>query len=569
MNGRLLISTACCFISCFSASLAGWSGDGQGILLYRAQRGEALQAIEEYCQQAESAEEVNFELLHQLTSLFLLERWHRGTEGERLTVLLGASLSRNELFEQLQREAARSENPLLQLIAIRLTTYYTGPAASTILLAVAHSPYIALRLEALQILAQRGDPLAEAQLQGLMERVDSSLHHYFVPLFSLLQRESCCRNLRRFLGYPFVKSRIAAIHAIGEQQHELLTPSLRAIVRQGSPPVVEAAAMALAMVRDLSSRQLLWELSHSSHGCVAVAGAAALALLDDERAAHRLCELAASGNLFAIRLLPQFAKGNESRQLLKAILTSKEPASGKRALSLRDTENAKINGLLSAAELGVIDAVAPAVHWLLNHVGTLSLCASPGESFLCWQRKRAADDEAAAHLSAEGYGDALMNALAHYPEPLWHQVAERLLLSRDKFLAERVVDLLAVRCSAEAIALLRSSSQQSGAPYTRYKSMVTLYRLGEHPELFPLLMDWFLEKARMPLAMDLQEGAIHQRSSPHELLAGEESRLLLEFLEAMALQREQRAILPLMKALSASAKENRPLLAALLLNLLG
>lgn len=523
-------------------------------------QGKLKEAICLYQQQRANDESAHrFELLEQLAIELVLEASKSEQESSRKIALLAAAFSGDELLRPLLHRTAEEGPPQLQLLAFQLMAQLQDPALDRMLRrTLLHAPHPLLRLIAISLLIEQGEPQAIGQLEALMQKLPEELWTLQPPLLAQIDSRESHRLLRRLLFHPCTSVVIEALHAIDLQQLSPLLPQVRSLLTHSSSEVKEAALHALASLGDSSAlEEARRYCRHPQVETAIAANYAAYRLGGDKEAIAMLQQLAQQGNLWAIQPLAQMG----DPLLLLVPLQSHKEASVRVNATIALLEHHCPSSLERLLEL--FGDQAPHLFWLpLSTPGKAlsSYKLVPLERLSPEERPMAA--EMALRLQEEW-----LEACYGCSEQLFLQLAEQLIGQRHKGILPHLFALLERHPSDGVTAFLEKESSHLGFPLVRHYSTLTLFHQHQKEEQYQQLIDWLRNNWQRDLFSfrpAMGSNWLSPRSS-YRLQPNEEAYLFLEILETVAARGDSQAIDLLLQGLQESHPNHSPLLGALLL----
>lgn len=528
--------------------------------LFFAHSGQISPALQAYYSHKATLGRHDFVLLQRLALTTLKWQWRQSALEYKLMALIGAGIALDDQARNILEEGILSSYPQVQLIALHMLTHYSDDEVEWAMLSALRSEYMLIRCEAAVCLAQKQHARATAHIDALYQRVPTELHPLFPALYAASGDKAAVLALRRLLTHPQGAVRTAAIAALAHLQRDDMLPILRQLALQGDIAQQEAAVAALGSLKDSLSLDRLRQLSLVKDSSVALAALLARYELGEHGVAKTICQVAQKGNLFAIAALAQLPEGKET---LANLVSSSDAA-----VSL----NASV-ALLTHSDARCLAGVKRML--LLGRQNTIyTRWATPGGSLKIWKVASAYPDPSQMALDEEAslaLREKLLVQVALLEENDFLNTMEQIFDQQQNDLIPTAAALLEQSHSEQALAVLRKKQQQLGAPLVRLWAALALYRSTRDPQAAYTLSEWIkshcheeLISFRTLIPMVLRTGD-SCCSSPHQLTAKEQCRLLIEALEAFAMARDEQGVDLLLYALEHSPAQNRAILAGLLL----
>lgn len=536
-------------------------GFEQNRILFLMTQGNLQEAVDAYQNYKQTKGKHDFELLQQL-SLLLLENGIKSSKPEeQLMALFGASIANNDPSIYLLEEGLRSSFPQIQLVAINCLGKSQNDHAYELINKAIGSPHPIIRLEAAYQIALKKHPKACAQVDALMQKLPAVLAPLFPQIFALIGDEDSTKILKKLMNNPNHLVRIATILSVMKHGRDDLLPQIRKLSTQHDVGQQEAAAYALGVFKDESSRPVLENLSRSSHPTVKIAALIALHNLGDQDRLQELQTLALQGNPFAIYALKDIP-GTEST-LAK--------------LASSDNTSIRLNATLGLLALKDRRSLPGVVEILFRDIRDLAFTevSSPGRALTYWKAvpsasQQSEDASVLLELSLGFREDVLQECLELSPQDFL-KLSEFLFNKKQNDLIPMLVALLVNMDSKEAIDLLKAQQQKIGAPLIRNYSTLGLVKLKEEGPYRQTLKEWVVKQQEIDM---LQFRAfvpfdMREPHSTYELTPQETARLLVESLELLSEEEDDEGIDLLLQVLKEGHSKNRYLIAGLLLHTVG
>lgn len=282
-------------------------------ILYLIQIGKISNAIQLYRQYVKQIGQHDFEILQHI-GLGLLDYGYHSKDPEiQLMTLFGAGTSNNEKALYILLEGVNSSHPILQLIALNFLARYQNDSADEAINRAMTSNYLLIRLEAAYHLAKKKASKAIPQLEALMYKVDSEYLELFPELFLTTGNAQAIKIVQRLLNHQDLNVRLNAIHSLAHHQRDDVLPQIRALAKHHDRAQQEACAYALGVMKDGASLNQLFLLSQSGTHSLRLAALQSLYRLGRKEVRSEIESMARKEDLFAIHVL---AEVEESRELL-------------------------------------------------------------------------------------------------------------------------------------------------------------------------------------------------------------------------------------------------------------
>lgn len=473
----------------------------------------------------------------------------------RFLALLGAAVAFDESSLYLLENALRGNEREFQLISINFLTQYHNDHADRAIESAMRSPYLIVRIAALQYLCEKQHPRAFSQAEALLCKVTNELTILFPELFFLLDDPRATRTIKRLFGNPKKEVRIATIQSAIRHEREDFVPIFRSLITQHEKSVQEAAIVALGFFKDYESRSQLKKLSLSTDGDLSLAATYALHQLGDDKATLKILECAASENIKALSLLENFENCDD---LLIRLLYSN---------NMLVRVNASL--ILLKRNNPACLKVLPEIILRDGRDYAMARAYSPGHSFsyikLIPNSEILAEEtplikEQSLRIKEEILSEALM-----LPEKDFLAFSEMVLRAQQNDLVPHVTKLLEKLKTDEAKHLLKTYSQFVGAPLVRNYCNLALFRMGNEGQYKELLKEWLLEQNGIEMIRLRPFLPDEKKLTRFQLTAEETSRLALEALESFVQGSDEENITFILEIMNRLSPANRYVLSGLLI----
>lgn len=475
--------------------------------------------------------------------------------------LLGIALSCDEQAVNFFHEAVRSSNPELQLYALMQLCRYHDANVECYLRQAMSSPYVLMRLEAANLLAEGRYSSALPQIESLMQKCPDLLLPIFPEMLAKIGNDGAFQMLRRILMNPYQPARVACILTIAKYKLEKCAPYIRSLATQRDNVQLEACALALGTLKDYQAVPLLIPLVSSNCEEVALASSLALYELGYETYASKIVQLAKSGNLYAVQALGTIH--NQQEILLQLI----------RCGDAQIRINASI-GLLRQRDKRacpcMIDILCP-----LQPQPPLLKGMSPGKCLFAYKpvplNTYETEDWNVACELALIEKENLLNECKATDQQGFLKLAEQIIERRQNDLIPAVFSLLEDDLSDDCTTLLEKFSQIHGYPLARNYAYVTLIKRGERDPYYCRLQQWLQEEWNSDL-LGFRPTVSHMTAFDNDciqstLKPNEKAKLFLDTLEALLTEHNATTIAFMIKGLEESHQSLHPIFAALLVRL--
>jgi HEAT repeat protein len=542
------------------ATLKERTGINKLHILYLLQSKEFNRAIDLYREYKETLGRNDFEILQQM-ALIILEQGARSPDPEtQLTSIFGSNIAGIAASIDILEAGISSPHPQTQMAAIQFLGHLQDDRCEELLTKAMSSDYFFTRLEAAYQLAVRKSRTAVGQIESLMHKVPPQMRFFFPQFFALIGTSDAIALLRHMMDDHFHTTRIEAVLSAARFGRDDLLPMIRARATHLNIAEQEACATAIGYLKDSKSIQLLKSLGQSPSIHVKLAAKHSLHLLGEQSAKDEIISLAKEGNLFAITLLGNIP-GTEDTLLPLA----KDP-----------NLQVRFNAIFSSLQLGDHRVLEPLLEFLLRDSRDLGFQPqySPGNSLMAWKvipsaqqhQKESPNDLLAFSINVREH---MLRACLELPPEEFLKVANVLFDSRQGDLIPLLIALMENLQTPDTIGLLEIKAQTAGAPLTRAYCHLALSRLTKGKAHKIAVLNWISVKKNTEMfrfrPMLPWNVKISEKANAFELTPEENSHLLIECYQTVALEHDDQSIDIILEGLKSGHYKNRPVLAGLLI----
>ena len=504
----------------------------------------------------------DFEVLQQIAQI-LLEEGARSQEPQKqLVTIFAAGLSAAQPSWEILESGIASSNPETQVATIQLLGRLQEDRSDELLVKAMSSDLFYCRLEAAYFLALRKHRFVTGQLESLMYRIPPEFRFFFPEFFALIGTADSIAILRHMMDEKETVVRTEAILNAGRYGRDDLLPQIRSSATHLNIAEQEACAYALGELKDSKSLPLLEKLTTSPSPQVRLAAFKAHYLLGQRSAQEKIEKLAQTKDLFALTALGDIP---DTADFLTQFVRD-------------ENMHVRFNAAFALLKQRDARALSPLLEFLIHDSRDLGFQPqfSLGRSHMAWKvvpsasqhSKQEMIDLVALSLSVREH---LLRQCLELPEKEFLILARLLFEKRQNELIPLLVNLLENLHTEDAIALLEEKSQTAGAPLLRAYCNLALFRLRRDGLHEKHLMAWLQDKKAhemvrfRPMAL---RSSLRLPDSAFELTPEENSRLIVDTLEAIAERHEESGIDLLLTLIAEGNPKNRPLLAGLLLRMI-
>jgi HEAT repeat protein len=529
-------------------------------ILYLLQCREFQRAIDLYRDYKTALGRHDFEILQQM-GLIILEQGARSPDPEtQLTSIFGSSIAGIAAAIDILEAGIISPQPQTQMAAIQFLGHLQDDRCEELLTRAMSSDFFFTRMEAAHQLAMRKARTAVGQIESLMYKIPPHMRFFFPQFFALIGTKDAISLLKHMMDDPFHMTRIEAILSAARFGRDDLLPMIRSRATHLNSAEQEACATAIGYLKDSKSIPVLKNLTNSPAANVQLAASHALYTLGDDTSRLLLEEHAAKGNLFAIHLLSEI------------------PGSEKVLLPLiRDPDiQVRFNAVFALLTLRDKRILEPLLEFILHDSKDLGFQPqfSLGNSLMAWKVIPSAGQHLEDSptdlltLSLNVREHMLRECLELSPE-VFLDLANILFDTKQMELIPLLVSLMENLQTPEAIHLLSTKAQKAGAPLTRAYCNLALLRLKKADVYKTAVLQWISMKKNTEMIRFRPllpwSARPPKQTSSFELTPEENSRLLIECYQTIAMQHDENSIDVILEGLKSGHSKNRPVLAGLLI----
>jgi HEAT repeat protein len=559
MNKVLLV--ICLFANCvsvpsFAEHPAGGLQGNPRHILFLMQAGHHEKAITAYKELKAQKGSHDLDLLQEI-SLILLDQGMRSSDRHiQLLTLLGAGISFHDRAFYIIEEGVNSKIPELQLVSLSLAGKMQTDRALDILQKMMGSSYFILRLEAAFFLAQQKHNRATEQIESLMCKVTDEALPVFPKLYAMIGDARSIHLLRKLMSHPNLKVRLEAVHAAAESGRDDLLPEIRMLSAQHDIAQQEACAYVLGVLKDEKSVARLEKLAKDNTPTVRLAALQALYKLGRQNVRQPIEAKAKEGDIFAISALKDI-HGTED------LLAS---------LCQNGNLQIKVNAAIGLLEQRDPRCLVPICEILIKDRRDLEFVkiSSPGRGLTAWKVVPSSyynlKEDAAAFQSSLALRESCLIKAAELPEQTFLLLARKIFYAQQNDLIPVLVQVLENLKSKEAMNLLKEQHQRFGAPLIRNYCNLALIKSREPGPWHEDLVNWVTKQQEADL-ISLKPALPWEvkLGVSYELSGEETSRLLVEALEVLAHQQEDKGIDILLETILQGNPKNKYGVAGLLI----
>lgn len=526
-------------------------------VLYLLQKGELASALDLYQKYKIELGRHDFEILQDIGLILLSQGMRHHSPDTQLISLFGAHLAGISASLDVLESGIKSPYPEAQVAAIAFLGKLQDDRSEALLTRAMASDFLYTRMAAAEQLSLRKSRSAVGQIEALMYRIPHQLRFFFPAFFAVIGTQDAIAVLKALMDEPFHMTRIETILSVARIGRDDLLPKIRTIATHSHPAEQEAAAAALGFLKDSKSIPLLQKLSQSSIDTVKIAALFSLYLLGDLSAKESLIALADENNLFAISLL---GKIPGSEDALKRLIFSSHI-------------QVRMNATVSLLERRSPFALLGLKEFLISDSRNLKLQiqASTGHALSHWKLVTFSGNPDSMPYDPEALSlplkEELLRQALELPHPDFIPLAKALFDAREYGLIPLTVACLENIQTPEAIALLSHYAHTTGEPLIRTYCQLALFRLKKGKDT-PIIQ-WIQSKKNthiMRMRPQVSPEA-HFTAKNHatDLTPEENSRLLIECYQTLALEHTNLGIDLLLEGIKTGEKANQPILAGLLI----
>jgi len=529
-------------------------------VLYLLQAKEIEKSIDLYREYQMGLGRHDFEVLQQIALLILQQGVKNPDVEMQLTGLFGSKIAGISASLDVLEAAITSPHPQVQLAAVELLASSQEDRSDELLTKAMSSDFFYTRMDAAFQLALRKSRTAVGQIEALMYKVPPYARFFFPQFFALIGTHDAIAILRTLLSDAHHTTRIEAILNTARFGRDDLLPALRKRATHLHVAEQEACASAFGILKDSASLTLLQKLRSSPADNVKLAALHSLHFLGNATAKQEIEEMAKQKNLFAIATLGEIPGSEET---LVPLLPDKDV-------------QVRFNAMVSLLELRDARAAPLLKEFLIRDARDLGFQPhfSVGNSLMAWKvipsalqhQKEEQGDLLTLTLHVKEF---LLKEALELPSEEFLNIASTLFQKKQNDLIPLLIALLVNQGTPDAIRLLETGTQTTGAPLIRMYCNLGLYHLKPQSTQEQALLHWIDAKKQTEMIRFRpvlpRSNRLHEIKDTYEFTPEENSRLLIECYQAFALKHDTHGIDILLDSLRNGHPKNRPVLAGLLI----
>lgn len=532
-------------------------------LLYLVRSNKIAAALDLYKEYKETKGKHDGELLEQIALIILDQGMASHDEEKELISLYGASLAGVNSLLDLCEFGVKSKHPTTQLVSIQMAGQIQDDRASSLLCSAFSSDYLGIRMEAASYLALRKHSHAVGYIESLMHKLPPFFHAYFPSMYAQIGTTEAITILKKMIHSTELYTRIAATLSAGFYGRDDLIKDIRTLATHLNPAEQEAAVTAIGILKDSHSIELLEKIASTTGDVqVKLASYQALIHLGKKEYIEQVKTLAKNKDLFAITVLGRI-EGSED------ILF---------ALSQDADRTVRFNAALSLLERKDSRAAFTALEILLSQKRDLGFIPhySSGRALMHWKLVQSASayskddkDQGILAISLGLREHTLANCL-ELDEVSFIRIAKELIRLQQKDLIPLLMHLLVSLKSEEAIAMLKSTAEELGAPFMRNYASLALSNMKIEGPYTKRIETWISTQkdTEMIRFRPMAAKTASETTFNYQLTPQENSALLVEALMLIVEQHEEKSLDILLEVLRNGHPKNHPVIAGLLIKAL-
>lgn len=522
-------------------------------LLYLMHRQKPEEAFNLYLENVQDHKH-DYALLQKMAKELIYEGAKSLDPEVQMMCLIAFSISSESSLHFLLRQSLDPKAPpQLQLATVAILGQMQDDRANEILKKALASPFLLLRLEAIYHLAKNKVNEVFEPMQSLFAKSPPEALPLFAQIAIELDTPQNDRFIRQLLSHQNVALRVEMLKEIRKHGLDHFHDQILKLASESHISQQEAAFLALAETDQSCNDEVLQRGRKHMQPEISLAALVALASKGDLSALSEIRERAKKGELFAFDALT-FLDDRGSQEFLFDFLKNSP------------SFDRKLNALCSLLKLKIeCDSalVAPFLLTDMKDFGYLP-CLSPGGGFQFFKVLSSAhQNEKRYPLLLEktaSLKQQLLLAFFESSESHFFSLAKQILSYPEKDLIPLTLQLLENIHNDAIYDYLYQTSIFSSSSFVRGYAALTLFRLDPNPINTEKLIRWVKAQTDFSLI---------QVKKPEEsfgaLTYEETSRLFLESLEALVLQKSSAAIETLLYLIAHGNEKNRYALAGLLI----
>ncbi|MGR3973419.1 MAG: hypothetical protein QRY72_02440 [Candidatus Rhabdochlamydia sp.] len=543
-------------------SLSPLIGTQKEQIRYLLNQREFHQAFDLYLTYKQQVKRHDFELLTELGTTLLEQGAQSQVLALELSSLYGLNIAQITPSTAILESLLNTPHLQTKLTALSLLAKMYHDKADELLTKCTTSSIPLIALESVRHLAEKKHPKAAAYLEALMHKFPPEFSVYFPPLFALINSPEAVGQLKKLLYSSSLNTRVETLLCLAKSHHDDLLPHIRPYLTHLSHQEQEAAALAVALLKDSSSLSQLHHLSKSHFASVELTSLYALYLLGSSSSLSSIKQIADQGDLFAITLMGSLPSSGSTLKNLQV----------HSHLSVR--LNATLS-LLLQKDSACLKTVPEFLFRDHKDLGFIPI-TSAGKALYAWKVISSASlQESNMAMAIQNMSLSLREQMLKMAVELEEQdflwIASQLFQHQQIELIPLLSYLLENHKTEGALNLLKQHSEVGNLPLIRMYCHLALFRLKEKGPYADYLKEWIHQTLLTdmmhfnPLASSL----LPATSFPsYELSPSENGVLLMQSYEAIAQRHSEEGIDLLLQGIHKGHPNNRYALAGLLLHTL-
>ena len=463
----------------------------------------------------------------------------------------------------LLNSLVRTQNPSIQIACIHLLEHLADDRLQGLYAYGLNSSFLQVRFEALVHHVMRNEPNSFGILSSLMNLIPPQYHPSLVELFAVLNSDAARQKLRSFLSSKENAIRLAAIKAITDHNLGEFTQDIRKLLSHTDPSIKEASLDFARKQHDIHALEQINLALKSPYRQVQIAAIKASNAFGKIDCTKRLNAIAKDGDLFAIYSLREEKTSSET--LANLLKSAKKDIRFNAALSLLKNKNNACKNVIK--EILQCD---PNYEALLQH-------HSPGMALVCIKSRPLATFK---HEGEQNYykmqthqllASILANCM-HLDETSFLEIITTIFENKKLHLVPHSIRLIENRSSPRIKQFLHKQANCLAAPLIRSYAQLSLYKKDKthlsKKQLYALI-DTLKNIHIVELEQNPQLATNPRTGNTHfDLSLQEKSSLYLQALELVMMDHDHDALSCLVNVFKTGLKQNRYIIAGLLIKCL-
>lgn len=482
---------------------------------------------------------------------------------EKILTIYGLQLTGKTPSLPILETLSSTQHPAVQIACLHLLDHIADDCTAHLYEKGLHSSYLQVRFEAIIHMVMKNDPNAFGALNSIINLIPPHYHPSLVELFAILNSDAARQKLKAFLTSLNPQVRLAALKAISDHNLDEFITDSRKFLTHTDPKLKEAALNFAKKHHDIKARHQINLAVKSPYKHVKIAALLAQKALTGQNISAPLIKMAKEKDLFSIAALE---KEQECINVLISLVEDKDRDTRfNAALRLLKHKNTSCKNTIK--EILTID---PSYLSIYSHT-------SPGLTLSCIKTAPLAsfdtDNQKNFYkLQTQHFVESILNMSINLDEDTFLEIIKSVFEKRQLHLVPLAIRLLENRPSKRIDKFIKAQANCLAAPLIRSYARLSLYKkdktyMKKHEFLS------LINVLKHINIVDFDENgglAVNPKTNAtqFDLSIQEKSSLYLQALEILIQEHDTDALTCLLKSLRDGNKQNRYIIAGLIIKCL-